>query len=89
MGMLDKPLPMHKVAIVYFLAELREPVSRRLLAELSAEKSVDVQKVLNEWKEFLRETLVNTEKRYSIYHQSFSDFLYRKDIVQAYGDDFS
>ncbi|BDA74075.1 hypothetical protein CAL7716_082410 [Calothrix sp. PCC 7716] len=89
MGMLDEPLPMHKVAIVYFLAELREPVSRRLLAELSDEKSVTVQSVLNEWKQFLRETLVNTENRYSIYHQSFSDFLYRKDIVQAYGDDFS
>lgn len=89
MGMLDKPLPMHKVAIVYFLAELREPVSRRLLVELSAEKSVEVQSVLDEWKQFLRETLVNAENRYSIYHQSFSDFLYRKDIVQAYGDDFS
>jgi hypothetical protein len=89
MGMLDEPLPMHKVAIVYFLAELREPVSRRLLAELSGEKAVRVQQVLNEWQQFLREVLVDAETRYSIYHQSFSDFLYRKDIVQAYGDDFS
>jgi hypothetical protein len=89
MGMLDDPLPMHKVAIVYFLAELREPVSRRLLAELSGEKAVTVQMVLNEWQQFLREVQVDAETRYSIYHQSFSDFLYRKDIVQAYGDDFS
>jgi hypothetical protein len=88
MGMLDEPLPMHKVAIVYFLAEMREPVSRRLLAELSEEKSVKVQLVLDEWEQFLRETVVDGENRYSIYHQSFSDFLYRKDIVQAYGDDF-
>ncbi|MEB3180231.1 MAG: hypothetical protein VKL59_14520 [Nostocaceae cyanobacterium] len=80
---------MHKVAIVYFLAELREPVSRRLLADLSGEKAVTVQQVLNEWQQFLRETQLNSETRYSIYHQSFSDFLYRKDIVQAYGDDFS
>lgn len=89
MGMLDRPLPMQKVAIVYFLAELREPVSRRLLADLSGEKAVTVQMVLNEWQQFLRETQLDSETRYSIYHQSFSDFLYRKDIVQAYGDDFS
>lgn len=89
MGMLDRPLPMHKVAIVYFLAELREPVSRRLLAELCGEKSLTVQMVLDEWQQFLRETQLESETRYSIYHQSFSDFLYRKDIVQAYGDDFS
>lgn len=76
-------------AIVYFLAELREPVSRRLLAELSGEKAVRVQQVINEWQQFLREVQVDAETRYSIYHQSFSDFLYRKDIVQAYGDDFS
>jgi hypothetical protein len=89
MGMLDEPLPMHKVAIVYFLAELREPVSRRLLADLSGEKAVTVQMVLNEWQQFLRSTQLDSETRYSIYHQSFSDFLYRQDIVQAYGDDFS
>jgi hypothetical protein len=89
MGMITEPLPMHKVAIVYFLAELREPVSRRLLAELSGEKAVTVQQVLNEWKQFLREVQVDDETRYSVYHQSFCDFLYRKDIVQAYGDDFS
>jgi hypothetical protein len=89
MGMMSEPLPMHKVAIVYFLAELREPVSRRMLAELSGEKAVTVQQVLNEWKQFLREVQVDDETRYSVYHQSFCDFLYRKHIVQAYGDDFS
>lgn len=88
MGMLSEPLPMHKVAIVYFLAELREPVSRRMLAELSGEKAVTVQQVINEWKQFLREVQVNDETRYSVYHQSFCDFLARKDIVEAYGDDF-
>jgi hypothetical protein len=89
MGMMTEPLPKHKVAIVYFLAELREPVSRRLLAELSGEKAVTVQDVLNDWEQFLRPVQVDSETRYSVYHQSFCDFLYRKDIVQAYGDDFS
>jgi hypothetical protein len=89
MGMMTEPLPMHRVAIVYFLAELREPVTRRMLAELSGEKAVTVQQVLNDWRQFLREVQVEGESRYSVYHQSFCDFLYRKDIVQAYGDDFS
>jgi hypothetical protein len=89
MGMMSEPLPMHKVAIVYFLAELREPVSRRMLVELSGEKAVTVQDVLNDWEQFLRPVQVDGETRYSVYHQSFCDFLYRKDIVQAYGDDFS
>lgn len=83
MGMLTEPLPMHKVAIIYFLAELREPVSRRFLADLSCEKALTVQQVLNEWKQFLRELQVDNQERFSIYHQSFRDFLYRQDIVQA------
>jgi hypothetical protein len=48
-----------------------------------------VQQVLNEWKQFLREVQVDGEVRYSVYHQSFCDFPYHKDIVQAYEDDFS
>jgi hypothetical protein len=45
---------MHKVAIVYVLAQAGEPVSRRLLAKLSGEKALTVQQVLDEWKQFLR-----------------------------------
>jgi len=88
MGMLTEPLPMHKVAIVYFLAELREPVSRRMLVELSDENPVIVQNVLKEWKQFLREVTVDGETRYGVYHQSFCDFLARQDIVEAYGDEY-
>lgn len=88
MGMLTEPLPMHKVAIVYFLAELREPVSRRMLVELSDENPVIVQNVLKEWKQFLREVTVDGETRYGVYHQSFCDFLGRQEIVEAYGDEY-
>jgi len=44
-----------------------------------------VQEVLDEWEQFLRKEQVNDETYYSIYHSSFRDFLYRKDIVQAAG----
>lgn len=85
MGMTAKPLPRIKIKIVYVLAELREPVSRQLIAEFASEDAFTVQEVLDEWEQFLRDEMVNCETCYSIYHSSFCDFLARKDIVQAAG----
>lgn len=87
MGMMTKPLPMHKVGIISVLAQLREPVSRRKISEFSGKKAITVQKVLKEWKEFLREVQVDGETRYGLYHLSFCDFLARNEIVEAYEDD--
>ncbi len=86
MGMTASPLPRSKLKIVYVLAELQEPVSRALIAEFAQEDSLTVQEVLEQWREFLREEPVDQQTCYSIYHASFADFLYRKDIVQAAGD---
>jgi hypothetical protein len=70
---------------VYVLAELREPVSRQLIAEFASEDAFTVQEVLDEWEQFLRQEYVDGQSCYSIYHLSFCDFLSRKDIVQAAG----
>ncbi|GJD23009.1 hypothetical protein RIVM261_079650 [Rivularia sp. IAM M-261] len=85
MGMAAKPLPRNKINIVYVLAELREPVSRILIADFAHEDAFVVQEVLDEWEQFLRSEQVDGQTCYSIYHSSFCDFLYRKDIVQAAG----
>ncbi len=85
MGMAAKPLPRTKINIVYFLAEFREPLSRELLADLVKKDAFTVQEVLDEWEQFLRKEQVDSQTCYSIYHSSFCDFLYRKDIVQAAG----
>ena len=85
MGMTAKPLPRTKIKIVYVLAELREPVSRELIAEFAGEDAFTVQEVVDEWEQFLREMQVDGQTCYSIYHSSFCDFLVRKDIVQAAG----
>ena len=86
MGMTEASRPRHKVKIVYVLAELKEPISRSLIAEFAQEDILTVQEVLDRWREFLREEQREGQTCYSIYHASFSDFLYRKDIVQAAGE---
>ena len=83
MGMTANPLPIEKIKIVYILGEVREPVSRRKICDLSGEDEYSVQQVLNEWKQFLHE-LMKQEKRYSIYHASFRDFLHQKDILETH-----
>jgi hypothetical protein len=90
MGMTIKPLPRIKIRIVYILSEVRQPVSRSLIAQFANDESVHVdelivQEVLDEWEQFLHEQLALGGTRYSIYHASFRDFLHRKDIVQAAG----
>lgn len=85
MGMVTNPLPRTKLQIVYVLSEAPLPVSRTLIAQVVGVDEMTVQKVLNEWEQFLREQLVDDERSYSIYHTSFRDFLHRQDIVHAAG----
>jgi len=83
MGMTKEPLPVEKIKVVYILGEVREPVSRRKICDFSGEDEYAVQQVLNEWMQFLHE-LIREEKRYSVYHASFRDFLHRKDILETH-----
>jgi hypothetical protein len=68
------------------LAELREPVSRQTIASFAREDVSIVQEVLDGWRQFLHDEAADGQTRYSVYHSSFCDFLYRKDIVQAVGE---
>jgi hypothetical protein len=84
MGMDANPLPIEKIRIVYVLGEVREPVSRRKICDFSGEEEYTVQKVLTEWQQFLHELMKESEKRYSVYHSSFRDFLHRQDILDKH-----
>lgn len=86
MGMRADPLPREKIRIVYVLAEAKQPISRKLLCELSGQDALLAQRVIDEWRQFLHEQLVDDEICYSIYHTSFHDFLHRKEIVQSAGE---
>jgi hypothetical protein len=84
MGMDAIPLPVEKIKIVYFLGEVREPVSRRKICDFAGEEEYTVQQVLTEWQQFLHELIKESEKRYSVYHSSFRDFLHRQDILEKH-----
>jgi len=85
MGMMIKQPPREKIKIIYVLSEVLQPVSRQLLADFCKEDEITVQGVLDEWNQFLHRQEVEGVSRFSIYHNSFRDFLNRKEIVRAAG----
>jgi hypothetical protein len=86
MGREDDPLLELKVRIIYFLSQAEEPVSCRWLAKSAREKNVmKVQQVIGKWNSFLRHEKVDKETRYTIYHNSFRQFLEADETVQSAG----
>ncbi|MGB3266032.1 MAG: ATP-binding protein [Microcoleus sp.] len=87
MGRDDDPLLEMKVKIIYVLSKAREAVSRGWIAKSVGERDFEVQRVLRKWDSFLRQQQVDGEIRYSIYHNSFRDFLEKDETVQSAGID--
>jgi hypothetical protein len=85
MGMTASPLPKERIKVIYVLSEVRRPVSRALLSDFCKEDEITVQSILDVWIQFMHKQRVDKENRYSLYHNSFRDFLNRQDIVQAAG----
>ena len=87
MGRDDDPLLEMKVKIIYVLSKAREAVSRGWIAKSVAETDFKVNQVLRKWDSFLRQQQVDGEIRYSIYHNSFREFLAQDETVQSAGID--
>ncbi|MGB3266054.1 MAG: ATP-binding protein, partial [Microcoleus sp.] len=87
MGREDDPLLEMRVKIIYVLSKAREAVSRGWIAKSVGETDFKVQQVLKKWESFLRQPQVDGEIRYSIYHNSFRDFLAKNETVQSAGVD--
>jgi len=85
MGMMAKRRPSSKIRTIYVLTELPRPISRKLLAECCKLDEVKVQEILDEWDQFLHTSVIDNTVCYSLYHTSFTDFLHRKEIIQAAG----
>jgi hypothetical protein len=83
MEMMTTLLPTAKLRLLYILSEVRNPVSRRILARYAHEDEVLVQSALDEWMQFLHPISTGAVTRYSLYHDTFRMFLNRKDIIQA------
>lgn len=85
MSMTSKPLPKNKIKIVYVMSALRAAASRPVIAKYSRQNELTVQEILEDWAQFLEKQDQYDPPRYRFYHESFRDFLHRKDIVQAAG----
>lgn len=75
-----------KLPVLMALTVFEEPLSLDRIAEFSGVVNrARVRAVLGEWKQFLEEVAVEDEgriqKRYRLYHQSFNDFIARKEEV--------
>ena len=85
MGMMAMPLPVAKIKIVYILAVVKQPLSLQQICDFSGEDASTVQPVLNEWEQFLQESLQDEQERYRVYHSSFRNFLNSRDILETTG----
>ena len=80
MGM-DNESNEKKVKILYILVERGEPISINMIAEIIDEDEYEVKSVLNDWVEYVTPKVNEDEQKtyYSIYHQSFLEFLKGQD----------
>lgn len=82
MGMDTAPKEM-RVIILFILVEIGTPIPCEMMAEIAQEDEFEVQKVLDEWCEYLKPQNLDEEICYSIYHSSFLDFLKAKRELKA------
>ncbi len=88
MGMLASPLPRERIRIIYALCELARPASVAEISRFASDPSMAIEplrvaELLAEWKPFLHRAENEGVARFSIYHESFRDFLRQQDVVQA------
>ncbi|MEH2202658.1 MAG: NACHT domain protein [Nostoc sp.] len=82
MGMDAKPQEV-KVFILFILVEIGTPITWKMIADIAKQDEDDVQLVLEEWVEYLKQQDIKGEICYSIYHASFLDFLKAKRVLDA------
>ncbi|MFS0516485.1 NACHT domain protein [Nostoc sp. UIC 10607] len=68
--------------ILCVLVEVGKPISCESIARITKRDEYDVLELLNKWLEFLRKQKQNQEDYYSIYHQSFADFLRNQSTLK-------
>jgi hypothetical protein len=81
----DRPMA---AFVVYALCEAEAPLTIRQLSELASCSASDVARFLEKWAPFLNsERRSEGTSRYSLYHESFRDFLQTRPAVEAAGID--
>ncbi|MBE8969596.1 NACHT domain protein [Nostocales cyanobacterium LEGE 12452] len=79
---MDTPDKRTNAIILCVLVEVGKPISCESIARITKREEYDVLELLNKWLEFLRKQEQNHEDYYSIYHQSFADFLRKQPTLK-------
>jgi hypothetical protein len=79
---MDTPDKRTNAIILCVLVEVGKPISCESIARITGRDEYDVLELLNKWLEFLKKQKQNKENYYSIYHQSFADFLCKQPILK-------
>jgi hypothetical protein len=74
MGMNDKPQEA-KVIVLFILVEMGSPISCEMIADIAHQEEYEVQTVLDDWVEYLKNQIIDGDTCYSIYHASFLEFM--------------
>lgn len=82
MGM-DKTLQEAKVIVLFILVEIGTAIPSEMIAEIAQADDYEVQKVLDEWVEYLRTQEIDGDICFSFYHASFLDFLKGKKELKS------
>lgn len=72
-----------KVIILFILVEIGTPISCEMIADIAEKDEFEVQKVLDDWVEYLKKKNEDGDDCYSIYHASFLDFLQAQRELQG------
>ncbi|WP_242046076.1 MULTISPECIES: helix-turn-helix domain-containing protein [Calothrix] len=72
-----------KVIILFILVEIGTPIPCEMIAKIAGKEEFEVQKVLDDWVEYLKKQNIEGDDCYSIYHASFLDFLQAQRALQA------
>lgn len=80
---MDQTSQKEKVIILFILVQSKTPPTCEMIAKIAKQDECDVEKVLNEWVEYLRKQENHGEICYSIYHTSFLEFLKGKKKLKV------
>jgi Ni,Fe-hydrogenase maturation factor len=71
------------VIVLFILVEIGTAITCEMIAEIAEQDEIDVARVLDEWREYLKKQKIEEEICYSIYHASFVDFLKGKRELKS------
>ncbi|MBR8834844.1 MAG: transcriptional regulator [Stigonema ocellatum SAG 48.90 = DSM 106950] len=72
-----------KMVIILFILVESTPISCEMIAKIAEQDEYEVQKVLDQWVEYLKDQKIDEKTCYSIYHTSFLDFLKGKGELKT------